>query len=81
MTTAVFTSWANLYDAALDAIATYYAGDPTVGQFSIKGRLMTYRSIDDLEKMLMLAKKMMAVDAEGDPASMVSYGRYRDGFR
>jgi hypothetical protein len=73
-----FTTWSALRTAIKDAIADYIAnGGPVTGAYSINGRSLTYRSIDDLEKLLKLTYTMEAIDSAGDQSTRVSYGRYR----
>ena len=68
-----FESWSALHTAILDAITDYVAGAPCVGEYRIGTRRLTYRSIDDLKKLLELAE--LRAGAETGPRT--SYGRYR----
>lgn len=72
-----FTTWSALRTAIKDAIADYVAGSPITGSYTINGRTMTYRSIDDLKNLLDLCDIMESRDNAGTPSSMVSYGRHR----
>ena len=72
-----FTTWAALRTAIKDAIASYVDGSPITGSYSIGGRMVQYRSIDDLKKLLQLTYDMETMEGGGDPATRVSYGRHR----
>ena len=68
-----FTSWSDLKTSILDAIADHIAGAPCVGEYRIGTRRLTYRSIDELEKLLDLADKQISKDS----GVRQSFGRFR----
>jgi hypothetical protein len=72
-----FTTWSALRTSIKDAIADYIAGSPCTGEYSINGRRLVYRSVDDLKKLLLLTYEMEELEGGGDPSTRVSYGRYR----
>lgn len=72
-----FTTWAALRTAILDAIANHVAGDPCVGSYTVAGRTMEYRSIDELTKLLEMTYKLELLASPGSAATRVSYGRAR----
>ena len=76
---AVFTTWAAIRTAVLDAIATYVAGAPITGEYTIGGRTMKYRSIKELRELYEITFDLEAIDNSGTPSSTVSYGQYSRG--
>jgi len=72
-----FTTWAALRTSMLDAIADSIAGTPCTGEYSIGNRRLTYRSYDELVKLYEKTYELEALESSGDPAKMVSYGKYR----
>lgn len=76
---AVFTTWAAIRTAVLDAIATYVAGSPITGEYSIGNRTMKYRSIKELRELYEMTFELEAIDNAGTPSTTVSYGSYSRG--
>lgn len=74
-----FTSWSALRTAIKDAIADYVAGSPITGSYTINGRQMTYRSIDELKKLLQLTYEMEDIESAGDYSNRQSYGTFLGG--
>jgi hypothetical protein len=73
-----FTTWSALRDSIKDAIADYVSnGGPCTGSYSINGRSLTYRSIDELKRILKLTYEMEEIESTGDPSTRISYGRFR----
>ena len=72
-----FTTWSALRTAIKDAIADYVAGSPVTGEYSIGGRTLRYRSIEDLKNLLKLTYEMEDLETAGHPSTRVSYGRHR----
>jgi len=71
-----FTTWTALRTAVLDAIANYVAGAPVTGEYTIMGRTMKYRSVEELERLYKFADRMM--QSENITAyNRVSHGRFR----
>uniref|UniRef100_A0A6M3K1Y3 Uncharacterized protein n=1 Tax=viral metagenome TaxID=1070528 RepID=A0A6M3K1Y3_9ZZZZ len=71
-----FTTWTALRTAVLDAIADYVAGAPLTGEYTIMGRTMKYRSIEELQRLYEFADKMMQSE-NITASSRVSHGRFR----
>jgi chorismate-pyruvate lyase len=61
-----FTTWAALHQKMLDDLA---AGNATVGEYSIAGRILKYRSTDDFTRLLSF------VEVKADAESGTGYGR------
>lgn len=68
-----FTSFSDLKTAILDAIADSVAGAPCTGEYSIDGRVMKYRSYDEL---LALYDKICMLEAKASGPRR-SFGRHR----
>lgn len=68
-----FTSFSDLKTSILDAIADSVAGKPCTGEYSIGGRVMKYRSYDEL---MALYEKVSALAAK-ESGPRRSFGRYR----
>lgn len=71
-----FTTWTALRTAVLDAISDYVAGAPLTGEYTIMGRTMKYRSIEELQRLYNFADKMMQSE-NITPYNRVSHGRFR----
>lgn len=72
-----FTSWSALRTAIKDALASYVDGAPCVGAYSIGGRNLQYRSVDDLKRLLEITYELESLEDTGEPSSRISYGRHR----
>lgn len=72
-----FTTWASLRSDIKDAIADHVAGTPCVGDYSINGRSLKYRTFDELMGLLEKTYQLEALEQSGEPSTMVSYGRPR----
>lgn len=71
-----FTTWATLRSTILDAISDYVDGAPCTGSYSVGGRTMTYRSIDELKNLYKMTYELESIEDSGVNQNMVSYGRY-----
>ena len=77
--TTTFTTWAALKRDALDALASYVAD----GSFITKeytapnGNRHVIRTFDEFKQFIEFCDVMAAQETAGDPATKVSYGRYR----
>ena len=72
-----FTTWAALRTAIKDAIADHIAGAPCVGEYVIGSRRLTYRTYDELVKLLEVSYSLESLETAIDPSTRVSYGRHR----
>ena len=71
-----FTTWTALRTAVKNAIADYVAGSPCVGEYSMGGRTMKYRSIEDLRKLYEMTYDLENIENAGQGSTVTSYGRY-----
>ena len=72
-----FTTWAALRTDIKNAIANHVAGTPCVGDYSIGGRSLKYRTFDELIGLIEKTYQIEALESAGDTSQMVSYGRPR----
>lgn len=72
-----FSSWSDLKTKLLDALEAYISGAPITLRYEIDGRVMQYRTMEEIEKALDLCDKMINRESAGVTSNMVSYGRYR----
>ena len=73
----VFTTWAALRSAILDAIADSIAGSPMTGEYWKGNRRLRYRSYDELVSLYDKTFALETLENSGNPSNMVSYGRMR----
>ena len=73
--TTVFTTWGALRTAIKDAIANQVAGAPCTGSYSIAGRVMTYRSFDELVDLYKKTFVLESLDSPDQQAD-VAYGQW-----
>lgn len=73
---ATFTTWDAVLEDLQDAIATYAEGAPITKSYTINGKTMVYRSIDEILQAYKMIKELQAIDNAGVGANMTSYGRY-----
>lgn len=71
-----FTDWGTLRTNILNAISDYVEGAPCTGSYTIGGKTMNYRSIDELKELYKMTFELEAIDDSGVNQKMVSYGRY-----
>jgi len=74
---ATFTTWDAVLDDLRDAIATYAEGAPITKSYTINGKTMVYRGIQEILQAYKMIKELAAIDNAGERDSMVSYSRYK----
>ena len=74
---AIFSTWAALRTAILDALADSLSGEPCVGEFTKGERTLKYRSYKELTDLYERTQMLEASEGDGDPATTISYGRHR----
>ena len=72
-----FTTWTALRTAIKDALADHIAGEPCVGNYTIMGRTLQYKNFRELTDLYEKTYVLESMESTGNPASRVSYGRYR----
>jgi len=72
-----FTSWAAVREDLQDAIADMAGGAPGTKQYSIGGKTMVFRDVQQIKDFYKMTYELESLDDSGNPATMRSFSRHR----
>ena len=72
-----FTTWTALRTAIKDALADHVAGSACVGEYSISGRSLKYRTYEELIALYEKTWVLEGMESSGSVGIRASYGRHR----
>lgn len=72
-----FTTWEAVRTDIKDKIAAHVSGEPCIGSYSVGNQTVSFRTIEELQKLYEMTFKLEELDTSPSPTTRVTYGRYR----